>query len=231
MIELKAPSQLTLDLGRAEAFAREDLVVTPANAAAVDIIDRWPNWPGTVSILTGPRGSGKSHMANAWAKKANAISMNSSSIGPLSEDVSTVVIDPLIGENALDETGLFHLINALAAKNGSLLLTSAKPVNSLSIALADLRSRLAIGTFAEINPPDDALLFGLIAKGFADRQLVVDAEIIAYLTRRIERSAVAARQIVALMDAEAMARKARITKIFVAQVMKNLGANDEPTLF
>ena len=231
MTELKSSLQLALDLGRAEAFARDDLVVTPANASAVDVIDRWPNWPGTIAILTGPQGSGKSHMAKAWALKANAVQLDSKTLGQLPDAVFAVLIDPLTSENNLDETSLFHLINALKIKNGHLLLTSLLPVASLNFTLADLKSRLDAATQAEIAMPDDALLSGLIAKGFADRQLFVETDVVAYLTHRIERSAAAAREIVAVIDAEALARKTRITRAFVAQVMKSIGANEEPMLF
>jgi chromosomal replication initiation ATPase DnaA len=112
-----------------------------------------------------------------------------------------------------------------------LLLTSLQPIASHDIALADLKSRLAVATSAEIQMPDDALLSGLIAKGFADRQLFVEPDVVVYLAHRIERSAAAARQIVELIDAEALARKSRITRAFVAQVMKSIGADEEPMLF
>ena len=223
--------QLALDFGRSEAFARDDLVVTPSNAVAVEIIDRWPNWPGTVAILTGPNGSGKSHMAKAWAQKAGAAVMDGVNISPLPDPIYAVLIDPLPGENTLDETGLFHLINTLKAKNGHLLLTTHLPVSSLNLQLADLKSRLDAATQSEILRPDDALLSGLIAKGFADRQLTVENDVVSYLTLRIERSAAAARNMVTLIDAEALARKSRITRAFVAQVLKGLEADGEPMLF
>lgn len=232
MTEVLASSQLALDLGRAEGFSREDLVVTPANFAAVELIDRWPNWPGTVAILTGPKGSGKSHMAKAWAQKSGAIDFSADKMGPLPETAQSVFIDPLLSaEVPLDETGLFHLINALKQKNGHLLLTTSQPVAGFSFALADLKSRLFAATIAEISMPDDALLSSLIAKGFADRQLNVEPDVVAYLTVRIERSAAAARDIVNFIDEQALARKTRITRAFAAQVFKGLALSDEPMLF
>ena len=224
--------QFAFNLGRAEAFTREDLVVTPANATAVDMIDRWPDWPGTVAIISGPHGSGKSHMAKAWALKSGAVNINANAVSELPDAAMAVVIDPLVLENeTLNETALFHLINGLKVKNGFLLLTSMQPVSNLNIALADLKSRLLASTQAEISLPDDALLSGLIAKGFADRQLSVEADVVAFLTLRIERSALAARNIVELIDAEALARKTRITRAFAAQVFKGLEAEEEPMLF
>ncbi|MGL4406391.1 MAG: hypothetical protein ACRCT6_11555, partial [Notoacmeibacter sp.] len=72
---------------------------------------------------------------------------------------------------------------------------------------------------------------GLIAKAFADRQLHIEPDVVSYMALRIERSAVAAHDAVAMVDAEALASKARITRSFVAQVLKSTQVNDEPTLF
>ena len=55
--------QLTLDLGHAESFARDDFLAGPSNAAALATIERWPDWPAPVLSLVGPEGSGKSHLA------------------------------------------------------------------------------------------------------------------------------------------------------------------------
>ena len=40
--------QLTLDLSHAESFAREDFFPAPSNAAALRLIERWPDWPAPV---------------------------------------------------------------------------------------------------------------------------------------------------------------------------------------
>ena len=37
--------QLALSLPHAESFAREDFIAGPSNAAALSLIDRWPDWP------------------------------------------------------------------------------------------------------------------------------------------------------------------------------------------
>ena len=62
--------QLPLDLSRRPGFSRDELVVTAANAEAVALVDRWPDWPSPVAVLAGPPGSGKSHMAALWADRA-----------------------------------------------------------------------------------------------------------------------------------------------------------------
>ncbi|HSO48382.1 MAG TPA: hypothetical protein VLQ68_10675, partial [Rhizobiaceae bacterium] len=66
------PSQLPLELPVEAAQERDDLIVSRANALAVDLIDSWPRWPGSVVVLAGPPGSGKSHLARAWSVMSGA---------------------------------------------------------------------------------------------------------------------------------------------------------------
>ena len=55
-----------------ESFAREDFLEGPSNAAALALIEHWPDWPSRVMALTGPQGSGKSHLAAIWAAESGA---------------------------------------------------------------------------------------------------------------------------------------------------------------
>src|ERR1700733_13765163 len=66
------PRQLALALDHAESFAREDFLPGPCNAAALALVDRWPDWPVRTVVLVGPEGSGKSHLAAIWAATAGA---------------------------------------------------------------------------------------------------------------------------------------------------------------
>ena len=40
----------------------------------------WPDWPDTILLLVGPRGSGKSHLASIWATNARAWTIDASGI-------------------------------------------------------------------------------------------------------------------------------------------------------
>ena len=57
---------------RAANLGPIDLVVSPANAEAAALIDRWPDWPATVVVLAGPPGAGKTHLATIWREMADA---------------------------------------------------------------------------------------------------------------------------------------------------------------
>ena len=66
------PRQLAFALPHAESFAREDFLQGSSNAAALRLIEQWPDWPDRVLALAGPEGAGKSHLAAIWAEIAGA---------------------------------------------------------------------------------------------------------------------------------------------------------------
>src|SRR5258708_20488058 len=68
----REPMQLALALDHAESHAREDFLEGPSNAAALALIERWPDWPSRTVLLRGPEGSGKTHLAAIWAREAGA---------------------------------------------------------------------------------------------------------------------------------------------------------------
>ena len=76
MIEVEKPRQLPLDLRHSAGFSRDDLVVSPANAGAVALIDRWPDWAAPVVVLAGPAGSGKSHLGAIWCELSSAAAVD-----------------------------------------------------------------------------------------------------------------------------------------------------------
>src|SRR5688572_18834726 len=48
------------------------LVVSEANRDAANLLTGWRAWPNGALALTGPKGSGKTHLALAWALEAGA---------------------------------------------------------------------------------------------------------------------------------------------------------------
>jgi len=210
--------QLPLDLGHQSGFSRDDLVVTTANEQAVAHIEHWPDWPSPVTILAGPPGSGKSHLAAIWRERADASVIDPADIG-ISEDASPVALVEDCDRAALDQTGLFHLINAVRAGGGSLLLTARSFPAGWGVTLPDLASRLKAAATVEIQEPDDALLAGVIAKLFADRQVEVEPHVVQFVARRIERSLSTANAVVERLDRAALQQKSRITRALAATVV------------
>ncbi|MCR9139182.1 MAG: DnaA regulatory inactivator HdaA [Alphaproteobacteria bacterium] len=213
--------QLPLNFGHAASTARDDLIVSSPVDAAISLIDRWPDWPSPVVIMAGPTGSGKTHLANIWKERASALVIND-----LRSDDSTLhlAIDgPVLMEDIdredFSETALFHLLNTVYQNNSHMLITSRTWPAAWPVNLPDLRSRLKAATVVEIGEPDDMLLAQVIEKLFSDRQIAIDPKIVSYLVHRMERSLAAAQVIVHKVDELALARRGKITRALVAEVL------------
>ncbi len=213
------PAQLPLELPIDNAVGRDDLVVGEANAVAVELIDRWPDWPTSVVILAGPSGSGKSHLAAIWANKADAWKGNAADLASASKNC--IVVED-IDQGTFDETALFHLINQVREQGSHMLLTCTTWPQSWNIALPDLMSRLRAATLIELSEPDDMLLKMTLAKLFADRQVTVERNVIDFLVLRMERSISAARLIVERLDQQALATGKPITRPMASKVLEML---------
>jgi chromosomal replication initiation ATPase DnaA len=220
-------AQLPLDLGHLPALGREDFLVTASNAAAVQWLERWPNWPQPALVLYGPPGAGKTHLAHVFAARTRATGTTTVFVEPEHLQVDTV--PALVGsaravivDNAIraPEQALLHLYNLVAERRGHVLIVAQEPPPRWSTALADLRSRLLALPAVALTSPDDALLGAVLVKLFADRQVIVTAEVIAYLVPRIERSFAAARATAAALDAAALAAKRPITVPLARRVLQ-----------
>ncbi|MBT8410679.1 MAG: hypothetical protein KJP02_02635, partial [Octadecabacter sp.] len=74
----------------------------------------------------------------------------------------------------------------------------------------------------EIGPPDDPLLTAVLIKHFQDRQLAPAPEALAYLCTHLPRSFQAVRDVVDLLDREALSQSKALTRPFVRQVLDSL---------
>jgi chromosomal replication initiation ATPase DnaA len=218
------PRQLTLDLDHAESYAREDFLGGPSNAAALTLIDSWPDWPNRIVVLVGPEGSGKSHLAAIWALHAGARCIAARMLRdidvPAALATGGLVVEDVAAAD-FDETALFHLLNLAREEEAFMLLTARAAPSTWSVALPDLASRLNALPVVALAPPDDALLRAVLVKLFADRQLAVDEQLIGYVATHIDRSFSDARAAVVTLDREAMARQRPLTRSLAAEVLRD----------
>lgn len=229
---MTARDQLPLPLLPARtARGREDFFVSPSNAMAVAMIDNWRTWPNGKCLLTGPLGAGKTHLAHVWAEACGARIIAAADLvqadipalaqGPVCvEDVQTIA-----GDRPAEEA-LFHLHNLVLAQGQPLLITGADTPQSWPLVLPDLQSRL-LGTQAlRLQDPDDDLLGALLAKLFADRQIVPAPDVLPYLVKTMPRSHDAAARIVTALDAAALGSKGGVTRPLAAKVLAQLAQSD-----
>lgn len=225
-----APRQLVFDMPHRDALGAEDFLVSQSNASAVSLVDGWPDWPARAAVISGPPGSGKSHLVHVWQSKSqarifNARDINAATVPQLAASGVLAIED--LDKGPLDEQALFHLLNLVREQKISLLFTSSIRPGDLPIRLPDFSSRLKALPVAEIAAPDDALLSAVLVKLFTDRQLAVDPAVIAYCLVRMERSLDAARRLVAEIDTLALTMQRGVTRAIAAKALDNLGAGGE----
>lgn len=184
------PPQPALPLAWPADLDPARLAITDANREAAAWLAAPAVWPVPVTLLVGGEGSGKSHLAAWFAASCPA---------RVIEHADTA-----------DPEALFHAWNA-ATRACPLLLTSRLAPRDWGHGLADLASRLAATPLVRLGDPDDDLLAAVIAKLFAERGLKVGDDLVRWLVVRIERSLVAAREVVAALDAAALARRRPVT--------------------
>lgn len=218
------PSQLILDLGHRPALGRSDFLVSACNADAAAWIDRWPEWPAPLRglAIVGPAGCGKTHLGAVWrrASAAAALSAGDLRVAEVPEalgDAVNAVVDDLT--RLSQPRALLHLYNTVAERGGSVLILSRTAPARLDVGLPDLASRLATLPVATVGGPDEALLAGVLAKHFADRQVVVREDVVAYLVTRMERSFAAADRLVDRLDRLALAEGRRVDRALARRAL------------
>jgi len=218
--------QLIFDLPVRPALGRDEFFESECNSLVLKQIDAWKSWAGGKLILTGPEGSGKSHLVAVWAELAEAQICRANELNALQEltkdeacnAIAIEDVDRICGQSDLEEA-IFHLHNGLMARGGSLLISAREAPSAWGIGLPDLASRILGADIAKLGMPDDNLLAALLVKLFADRQLHVEPQVVSYLTSRIGRSFAQAEDVVKRLDQEALRTRRRITRPFARSVV------------
>lgn len=212
--------QLTFSWPAGIALTTGDFFVSEANAAAYVLVTHPDSWPERKLVLTGPSGSGKSHLARVFATQSGAQIIPAADLptDPIHPD-SPVVIEDIEGLSQAAETTLFHLHNHLAQARLPLLITARTVPAQWPITLPDLASRMQATTPTTIGDPDDDLLTAVIMKLFADRQIMPAPKLPSYLAARIERSFTAAATIVAAIDEAALKQKRAVNERLAGEIL------------
>jgi chromosomal replication initiation ATPase DnaA len=222
--------QFLLPLDAAPRFGREDFLVGPANEAAFAHIERWPRWLSPAAVITGPAGSGKSHLATVFAQESGARMiradhLDKADVPHLAHSRALVLEDA--DRYPADEVALFHLLNLARETGQSVVLTARLPPDQWGIRTPDLLSRLRAQPLLVLAEPGDSLLAGLFVKHFADRQIHVDAQVVSYALARIERSYGAVQNLVAALDHQSLLRKKPVSRAMVAEILGSQPTGEE----
>lgn len=206
-------SQYAFGLSFPAVFVEENFYVCDCNREAHQWVNAWPNWPSFALVLYGDAGSGKSHLGHIWAKKSGA---STSGMPDAKTHMGNALVEDI--ERISDERALLHLINKAKEQGDTLLLTSAMPPKQLPFTLPDLVSRLRALPTAGIAPPDEEALAAVMRKQFADRQMKVQDEVMAYLLPRMERSFAQVSALVESLDAQSLTQRKNLTIPFLKRL-------------
>jgi len=183
-------NQLLLDFDIKKSFNNHDFYVSDSNFFAFNLIEKWPKWEKRILNVSGEKYSGKTHLANIFKSISSALFLTEKEIN---NDIfkkiklyESIIIDDF--SNNLEENLVYAIFNLVDQDSKYLLINSETPLSKLNFKLPDLISRSKNVLLAEINPPDDELIFAIILKNFSDRQIRLEKKIIEFIINRIDRS-------------------------------------------
>ncbi len=221
--------QLILNLPNEQSYAVDEYIILASNQLLVDQLLTITQSSSPLTILFGEKMSGKTHLSYLWQAHFSArflsdsfLKMPEENVPELAELVksSPLIIDDINKKPHCEKT-IFHLINLATQYNQPLLFTSSTPLNSWGIKLPDLLSRLKAAKHIEISTPDDMLIETILTKAFAQKQLNIADNVIAYILPRIDRSIEAIVKLVEQLDTYALQEKKPITRMMVAKLLEN----------
>jgi chromosomal replication initiation ATPase DnaA len=187
---MKDLNQLLLNFDYKQNFKDNDFYVSKSNYFAFNIINSWPKWEKNFLNICGDKYSGKSHLINIFLKKFKGIIIDANSFEndhlKKIKSYENIVLENLTEET--DERLIYSLFNIIDQDNKYLIINSLIPIEKINFKLIDLRSRTKNCLVAQIEKPDDELMFALILKNLSDRQIVIDKKLIDYIIKRIDRS-------------------------------------------
>ncbi len=230
--EFNKNEQITLNFAHTPSLSELDFIVSDANRLAFEHIIAYPNWPQPMSLIIGPKSSGKSHLAKIWQERSNAIFTTKDNIQFIAgaKKNQPILIEDIDIIN-YDEKQLFHLLNRSIREAIPILMTAKEEIINWPYKTNDLLSRARLATSFFVQAADDEQLSLMFAKLFADRQLRVEPKIVNYLISRMERSNSEVVKLVEIMDKIALRQKRPINRKIAALALemraKNLENFDE----
>ena len=187
---MKDLNQYLMEFDYEKNFKYQDFFVSKSNEHVFNILESWPKWEKNFLNINGEKFSGKTHLVNIFSKKFKGIKFQANSINDNNlkeiKIYQNIILEDL--DHNIDEKLLYSLINIVEQENKYLIITSIEPIVSINFKLDDLKSRTKNFLLQSIDKPDDELMFALILKNLADRQISLDKKLINYIIKRIDRS-------------------------------------------
>ena len=187
---MKNLNQQILKFDFNQNFTDDDFYVSKSNEHVFDLLMKWPSWEKNLINISGENFSGKTHLISIFLKRFRGVKLDAKSINNnIIEKIKihqNIIIENL--NKDIDEKLIYTLINTIEQNNKYLIMTSTKPIVNINYNLVDLKSRCKNFLLLNIEKPDDDLMFALIMKSLADRQISLNKKLINFIIKRIDRS-------------------------------------------
>jgi len=190
---------------------------------------------GTLDLLYlwGKSGSGCSHLLQAACLHAQQrgeqalylslgdLSAHSAEVLDGLEQCDLLALDDLqaIALRTDWQEALFHLFNRLRDAGGRLLLAASAPPRELTLALADLRSRLSLALIYQLQPLSDAEKLAVLKQRATLRGLQLSGEVGCFILSHGERSMGALLELLDTLDRASLQAQRKLTIPFIKQVL------------
>jgi chromosomal replication initiation ATPase DnaA len=183
-------SQLIFKFPFTTNYFEEDFYVSTNNFNAYKLIESWPKWSGRHINIFGPRGCGKTHLANIFKKKINSFfikaeELNNNSL-PLIKLKECLIVDDY--KNNIEEKLFYSVLNQSHQSNQYVIINTFKPIKKSTVVLNDLKSRFDSFIDIGIDLPTDDLIRVVLTKNFSDKQIKIEARLLEYILKNINRS-------------------------------------------
>jgi DnaA family protein len=202
-----------------------------AMAAVMQLLDE----PGGSLFLSGPEGSGKSHLLNALCHEAreNGLAAFYIALKRLPEEAAAsleglqvldlVCVDDLdsVAGNPVWETALFACFNEVRAAHGRLLVSSRQPLAALELCLPDLASRLAWGVRQNLRLPADDGKLQILEQRARALRIDLPADVQNYLLKHSKRDMSSLLLALERLKDAAFVGKRKITVPLAREILKN----------
>ena len=182
--------QLIFNFPFKKSYSSQDFYVARNNFNAFQLIESWPKWSSRFVNIFGPKGCGKTHLANILMSKIQSILVSAEKIDEkiLSKykTKECLIIDDFTKN--INEELLYSIINMAFQDNKYLIISSPISLKKFKIQLKDLNSRFTSFIDIGIDLPTDDLLRVILTKHFSDKQIQISKKNIEYILNNIDRS-------------------------------------------
>jgi len=220
---MKELNQQIFNFENNKSLNANDFFVSRSNYYAYQLINSWPKWEKKIVNICGEKYSGKSHLSNIFIQKFKgriiyANTVNNETLNSL-KTYENIVLENF--SKSVNENLIYSLFNLMDQDNKYLVINSQIPINEIDFKLNDLKSRLKNCLVAKIQNPDDEMIYALIVKNFADRQISLDKKLIDFIIKRIDRSYGKIFEFIYKIDEISLKKKKSINLNIIKQTLKD----------